>query len=83
MVSTRLAAARRTNATSLYAAPLYGPALRYLGLLQANLLQAGDHIQVIQHLAQPLLELFMASATFQQSIHPFHCRVGLRPIALP
>jgi hypothetical protein len=30
------AAAQRTNATSLYAAPLYGPALRYLGLLQAT-----------------------------------------------
>ena len=29
-------AARRTNATSLYAAPLYGPALRYLGFLQAT-----------------------------------------------
>jgi hypothetical protein len=28
-------AARRTNATSLYSAPLYGPSLRYLGLLQA------------------------------------------------
>jgi hypothetical protein len=26
-------AAKRTNATSIYAAPLYGPALRYLGLL--------------------------------------------------
>src|SRR5262249_47024530 len=29
-------AARRTNAPSLYAAPLYGPALRYLGLLQPD-----------------------------------------------
>src|SRR5262249_27989501 len=28
--------AQRTKATSLYAAPLYGPALRYLGLLQAT-----------------------------------------------
>src|SRR5262249_44386581 len=28
--------ARRTPATSLYAAPLYGPALRYLALLQAS-----------------------------------------------
>jgi hypothetical protein len=29
-------AAQRTKATSLYAAPLYGPSLRYLGLLQAT-----------------------------------------------
>src|SRR5262245_4182027 len=28
--------AQRTNATSLYAAPNYGPSLRYLGLLQAT-----------------------------------------------
>jgi hypothetical protein len=44
-------AADRTEATSLFAAPLYGPALRYLGLLQRTDAVADDGKYTSIHLA--------------------------------
>jgi hypothetical protein len=45
------AAAQRTEVTSLYAAPLYGPSLRYLGLLQPTDAVAEDGTYTRIHLA--------------------------------
>jgi hypothetical protein len=44
-------AADRTEATSLFAAPLYGPSLRYLGLLQRTDAVADDGTHTSIHLA--------------------------------